>query len=111
MATKADLRRMMLAHLKVIDATETPSSEHASMADLWIDAARGMLLEDSLCWWDEDAIPAAVTIPFAYYVAGLSCAAFGKNGKGYEAGVAPARTRIAALKSSDQRDTVRGEYS
>lgn len=111
MATKADFRRMLLTHLKVINAREAPSAANASLADLWIDSARGLLMEKGLCWWDSDDIPAAVMIPFVNYVAGLCCASFGKNGKGYEAQVTPARLSIAALKSSDERPDVPVEYS
>lgn len=111
MATKAELRRMLLAHLKVISAVTTaPPAENANLADLWIDGCRGELLELGVCWWDESDIPAAVTVPLVRYIASQCCAAFGKNGKGYEEQGAPARKRLQALKSSGQRETVRADY-
>lgn len=111
MATKDDLRIMVLSHLRVIgeDVTTVPA-EQARRADLWIDGARAMLLEKGLCWWDENAIPAAVQVPLARYVAALCCSAFGKAGKGYEAQEVPARMEIAALKSSEERPVQRGQY-
>lgn len=102
---------MVLTHLTVIDSTESPDAEQASLADLWIDGARGQLLEAGLCWWDEDDIPASVLVPFARYVASLSPQSFGRGGKGYEAYELPSRRQIAALKSSDQREVVPTDYS
>ena len=110
MTTKADLRVLMLAHLRVIRAGETPAAEIASLADLYIDGGRGLLMEEGLVWWDEDDIPDAVSIPFAHYCAGLAAVSFGKGGKGYEALGAAAKTAIAALKSGEDRETVRGDY-
>lgn len=111
MKTKADLRRMMLAHLKVIGSTDTPSSEQASMADLWMDGARALLAEEGLCWWDADAVPDAVTLPFVIYTAGLCCSAFGKNGKGYDAMVPGAEKQLRKIRAKAQIDEVPGEYS
>lgn len=110
MATKADLRRMLLAHLTVIDATGSIPAEMGSLADLWIDGARAQLLEKGLCWWDENDIPAAVTIPLTQYVGAKACRAFGRLGKGYEADEAPALQQLAGLKSSEERPTATGRY-
>lgn len=110
MATKADLRRMILAHLTVIDETEEPSATQASLLNLYVDAARAELQEHGLVWWDADDIPDRVMIPFRAYVAGQCCVEFGRGGKGYEDKVADARARIAALKSSPQREEQRAEY-
>jgi hypothetical protein len=111
MATKADLRRMVLSHLAVIDATEDPDPEQASLVDLWIDGARGQLVEKGLCWWDEDAIPTAALVPLVRYVASLSPASFGRAGKGYEAYESLSLRQIAALKSDERREDVRGDYA
>ena len=110
MTTKADLRRMILSHLTVIDETESPNADQSSLLDLWIDNARAMLLEVGLCWWDDDAIPASVTIPLVMYVAGLCCGSFGRAGKVYEAGAGSGRRQIAALKSSEVREEQRAVY-
>lgn len=110
MATKADLRRMVLSHLTVIDATEDPDAEQQRLADLWIDGARAQLLELGTCWWDENDIPTSVMIPLVRYIASLSPGSFGRAGKGYEAYEAVSRRQIAALKSSESRETVKGEY-
>lgn len=111
MTTKADFRRMVLTHLKVIDATENPDAEQSALLDLSIDGARALLLEKGLCWWDADTIPGAVSLPFRDFVCAMAASSFGRDGKGYEAAGVPARKAIAGLKSSDQRETVRGEYS
>lgn len=110
MATKADLRRMVLTHLTVIDPSEDPDPEQTRIADLWIDGARAMLLESGLCWWDEDSIPTNVTIPLSRYVAALSPSSFGRAGKGFESYEAISLRQIAALKSSAQREDVQGQY-
>lgn len=110
MPTKADLRRRVLSHLTVIDATEDPDSEQAATLDPIIDDVRAMLLEKGLCWWDEDIIPQAVMLPLRNYICAHACGAFGRAGKGYEAFEPIARRQIAALKSSDQREVVKGEY-
>lgn len=111
MATKADLRRMILTHLMVIDSTDNPDAEQSKLIDLWIDGARGQLLEKGLCWWDEDVIPTSVLVPLVRYVGSLSPQSFGRGGKGYESYEKPSLMQLAALKSSEQRETVRGEYS
>lgn len=111
MASKSDLRRMVLSHLTVIDATEDPDAEQQRLADLWIDGARANLLERGLCWWDEDDIPPSVQVPLVRYIAALSPSSFGRGGKGYEAYEALSLRQIAALKSSEQRPVVRGDYS
>lgn len=108
--TKADFRALVLRHLGVIDPTEDPDAEQARAIDTWIDGARGLLLEKGLCWWDENDIPTAVTVPLTWVVAAMACGTFGRAGKGFEAGLAPGRQQIAALKSPEQRETVRGEY-
>ena len=111
MATKTEFRRMLLAHLTVIsETTVAPAPETGALADLFIDGARALLLEKGLCWWDEDDIPDAVTLPLMRYVAALACSSFGKRGKGFEEQEDPARRAIAALKSGDERPTVRAEY-
>lgn len=110
MTTKADLRVLMLAHLRVIRAGETPAAEIASLADLYIDGGRGLLMEEGLVWWDEDDIPEAVSIPLAHYCAGMAAVSFGKGGKGYEAQGGAAKIAIAGLKSGEDRETVRGDY-
>lgn len=110
MTTKADLRVLMLAHLRVIRAGETPAAEIATLADFYIDGARGFLSEEGLCWWDADEIPTAVSVPLAHYCAGLAAVSFGKGGKGYEAQGGAAKIAIAGLKSGDDRETVRAEY-
>lgn len=111
MATKATLRRLVLAHLRVIDATTTTApAELSSLVDIFIDAARATLLEKGLCWWDEDDIPDAVLIPLRAYVAAISCSDFGKAGKGYEGKERPALKEIAALKSTAEREVVRVDY-
>ena len=111
MATKADLRRLILTFMTVIDETENPSPEQASLLNIFIDSARGVLLEKGLCWWDEDDIPASVLLPLRKFVASLCCGDFGRAGKGYEEGQAAAYVSLASLKSSDQREVVQGEYS
>lgn len=111
MATKADLRRLVLTRLTVIDETENPSPEQASLLNLFVDGCRAELLQKGLCWWDDDVIPAEVALHLRNYVAAKCCGDFGKAGKGYEA-LGPAAIReIAALKSSEERETVPGDYS
>lgn len=102
---------MMLAHLGVIDPVENPEAEISSLADLWITAARGNLTELGLCWWDVDDVPAAALMPFVRYVSSLSPQSFGRGGKGFESYEEPSRRQIAALKSSEERETTVGEYS
>lgn len=102
---------MVLSHLTVIDPTENPDPEQASLADLWLDGARGYLVERGLCWWDEDDIPASVLVPLVRYCAGSCAMAFGRGGKGYEADAKIARGEIAALKSGEQREVVPTDYS
>lgn len=111
MATKTDFRRMVLSHLTVIDATEDPDAEQVALLDPIIDGARGLLLQRGLCWWDDDPIPTEVSLPFRDYVCAMAATSFGRGGKGYEAAAVPARREIAALKSSEQREVVRGEFS
>ena len=111
MATKADLRRMVLLELKVIaHVTQAPSQTQADTCDLWIDGVRSMLLEVGLCWWDEDSIPSGVMIPLSKLIASQSCGAFGKNGKDHEAKEWPARNQLAGLKSSAETETTRATY-
>jgi hypothetical protein len=110
MANQAEFRRLVLAHLTVIDETENPSPEQASLMDLFIAGSRARLAELGLCWWDSDAVPDAVTLPYMRYVASQACTSFGRGGKGYEAAEAQARADIAALKSSEQREEQRAEY-
>lgn len=111
MTTQADLRRLVLSHLTVIDPIGDIEADQASLLDLFIDSATAELREKGLCWWDADDIPAAVTLPLMRYVAALACASFGKRGKGYEADMLPARTSIAALKASEQHEEVKGHFS
>lgn len=109
--TKQQLRRMLLAHLKVLPlASTTAPNEQADMADIWIDACRAELLEKGLIWWDANDIPDAAAVPFMLYIASQSCAAFGKNGKGHEVRQTEALARLAALKSSEERPPVRAVY-
>lgn len=110
MATKAEFRRMVLSHLTVVDETENPSTEQASLLDTFIEGARGELAELGLCWWDDEEVPTAVQLPFMRYVAAQACTAFGRGGKGYEAAEDTARARIAALKSSEELEEQRAEY-
>ena len=111
MASKTDLRRMVLLELKVIaHVTQAPSQTQAQTCDLWIDAGRAMLLEAGLCWWDEDDIPQSVMIPVSKYIASQCCGAFGKDGKGHEAKEPLALVKLAELKPSAHRETTRADY-
>lgn len=110
MATKSDLRRLTLSFMTVIDDTEDPSATQARTLDIYIASVRALLNEKGLCWWDDDDIPDAVLIPMRRFVAAVSCGDFGRAGKGFEAGEGTALLALASLKSSDQRETVRGEY-
>lgn len=110
MTTKADFRRMVLSHLTVIDATENPDAEQVALLDPIIGSVRGLLLQKGLCWWDDATIPDEVTLPLRDLVCAFSATSFGRSGKGYEAAGNPARQQIASLKSSEQREVVRGEY-
>lgn len=110
MTTKADLRRIILGHLTVIDPEGDVEADQASMLDIFIDGGTAELKEKGLCWWDDDAIPAAVTLPLMRYIAALSCKAFGKGNKGYEADKDQARKDIAALKSTEERPEQQAEY-
>jgi len=109
--TKQQLRRMLLAHLKVINAAdESPPAELANLADIWIDTSRAELQERGLVWWDANDIPDAAAMPFMLWVASQAAPAFGKNGKGHEARMMEGEVRLAALKSSAERPTVRATY-
>lgn len=110
MTTQADLRRLVLCHLTVIDPSDDIEADQASLLDLYIDGARAELREKGLCWWDADDIPQAVSLPLMRYVAALSCGSFGKRGKGFEGDLNPARIAIAALKSSAATEQMRGQY-
>lgn len=110
MATKADLRRLILSHLTVIDETENPSAEQASLLDIFIAAARGELGQAGLVWWDDATIPDEVLIAFRTYIAGKCCSDFGRVGKVTAEDIANARADIAGLKSSDAREEQRAEY-
>lgn len=110
MATQADLRRLILTHLTIIDAEGDVEADQGSLLDLFINGASDELKEKGLLWWDADAIPGAVTIPLSRYVSALACKAFGKGNKGYEADKDQARKDIAALKSSEERPEQRAEY-
>lgn len=110
MATKADLRRMILGHLTVIDPSDDIEADQASLLDIFIDGETATLKERGLCWWSADAIPAEVSIPLMRAVAASACGAFGKRGKGFEGDLRPARIEIAALKSSEAREEQRAEY-
>ena len=109
--TRVEFTRMLLAHLTVIDAqTQAPAAELSSLAGLWIDGARAELSERGLCWWDEDSIPEAVSIPLTEYVAAKCCTAFGRGGKGYEQFEDRAAHRLAKLANSEERPVVRADY-
>jgi hypothetical protein len=110
MKTRADLLRMVLRLLTIIDPTENPDAEQTATADPYIDGARGLLLEKGLCWWDADAIPDAVILPLHRYVAAQACGAFGRAGKGFEAGEAAGLKELRSLKNGADRETVRTEY-
>lgn len=110
MKTKAQLRRMILASMTVIDPDENPSGEQADTLDTYVDSARASLLEQGLCWWDEDAIPDAVLVHLSRYVRAQCCAEFGRAGKGYEAYEDLAIRRLSALKPPAQREDVPADY-
>lgn len=110
MATKAALRQRILWNFGVIDETEDPSDAQADLLDTFIDSERSTLLEEGLCWWDDDDIPASVLGPLARIVGGECCDTFGKAGKGHEAKAIVARKKLAALKSSEEREPTRAEY-
>lgn len=111
MKTKAELRKLVLSSMTVIDPEDNPSNEQAKALDTYVDAARAALLELGLCWWDEDAIPEAVFVHLSRYVRAQCCAEFGRGGKGYESFEDLAIRRISALKSTGRREDVRGDYS
>jgi hypothetical protein len=107
---KSDFRKLVLKHLTVIDGTEDPSAEDAADADLFIDGVRANLLERGVCWWSEDDIPTAVSMPLMLVVAGRACRSFGKAGRGHEAEGAEAMKELNALRSTEERPTVQVEY-
>ena len=112
MATVADLRLRVLRRLGVLDHVRAPAAEEVEACDACISDVRAELLERGLCWWDAEDIPASVLPALTVYVAALAAGPFGKMGKGYDGERVEnkARQRIAALKSTTARETVRGLY-
>ena len=48
MTTQADLRRLVLCHLTVIDPSDDIEADQASLLDLYIDGARAELREKEI---------------------------------------------------------------
>jgi hypothetical protein len=107
---KADFRKLVLTHLTVIDGTEDPSADDAATMDLFIDGVRAELLENGVCWWGEDAIPTAVSVPLMLVVAAQAACSFGKAGRGHEAQEDGGRKRLNRLRSTEERPTTQVEY-
>lgn len=107
-ATAAQLARRVGLRLRVIDEGEELSSTQLADITQAIGDLRAELLERGLCWWDAGTIPDACVAPLADWVAYEVADAFGKIGN--EVKRQRAETRIAALRSSEQRPPVKAEY-
>lgn len=103
--TRVEAIKQALENLTVIDAISNPSAEDAATVGKRLDQVRAELSEIGLVWWTADAIPDAVAGAFCDLVAEASQTAFGKS---YSA--PSARSRIAAVKSSEKREAQRAEY-
>lgn len=103
--TRADAIKQALENLRVIDSVSEPSAEDAVTVGKRLDQVRAELSEGGLVWWTSDDIPASIALPFCELVAEAARDTFGKS---YTA--SGARSRIAAVKSSEQREPQRAEY-
>jgi hypothetical protein len=103
--TRAEAIKQALENLRVIDAISNPSAEDTVTVGKRLDQVRAELSEIGLVWWTFDAIPDAVAGAFCELVAEASQSTFGKT---YSA--PGARSRIAAVKSSAQREPQRADY-
>lgn len=108
MATRAELITYTLRHMGVLDPIEEPSAEDEEAVGVWADAVRAELLELGSCWWDEDAIPAAVLGPLIILVGSRACFTFGKPQFGND--WADGMRRINSLASSEERPVTQAVY-
>lgn len=103
--TRTEMIRQVLENLGVIDAIQSPSAEDAVAAGRRLDQETARLREIGLMWWTVDAIPDAVSQALSDLVAERCGPTFGKP---YQA--IRGEGRIAAVKSSAQREAQRAEY-
>jgi hypothetical protein len=103
--TRTEMIRQVLENLQIVDAINPPSAEDAEAAGRRLDQETATLREQGLMWWTADAIPDSVAQALSELVAERAAPTFGKQYASVRA-----LARIAAVKSSAQREAQRGEY-
>lgn len=98
--TKVQLRHRVAKHLRIYAKDVELDPATAADIDDSIDDARAELMEKTLCWWGENAIPQSVAFPLTLIVSAQACTKVGKMGQGYEAGDVDGRSRLAQIKGS-----------
>ena len=98
--TKVQLRERVAKHLRIFAKDVPLDAADAASIDDSIDDARAELMEKTLCWWGEDAIPQSVVFALTLIVSAQACAKVGKMGQGYESGDTDGRSRLAQIKGS-----------
>lgn len=108
--TNEEMRDEVAEFLRFSGADQALSDYRADQIDRGVQSARAELIELGLCWWPDDAIPAACAFPFKLIVAAQLCLPLGKAGQGYEQGDEGGRARLAKLKPSTNIGPLRVDY-
>ena len=77
--TNTDLYQLVAEELAIIGAGESLSADMSDMISRRAEKVRAWLIEESLVYWIDDAIPDAAALPYAQVVAGQCAEAFGRG--------------------------------
>jgi hypothetical protein len=108
--TKVELRTRIAKHLRIYAKDVELDAADAASIDDSIDDCRAELMEKTLCWWGEDAIPQSVVFPLTLIVSAQACAKVGKMGQGYEGGDQDGRIRLAQIKGSTDSSIATADF-
>lgn len=77
--SNTDLYQLVGEELGIIQAGETLSADVSDLISRRAARVRAWLIEEGLCFWVDDEIPDAASLPYAQVVAGQCAEAFGRG--------------------------------
>ena len=77
--TNVELYQLVAEELGIIGAGESLSADISDMISRRASKVRNWLIEESLVYWIDDAIPDAAALPYAQVIAGQCAEAFGRG--------------------------------
>jgi len=111
--TNLEIYQLVAEELAIIGAGETLSADNSDMISRRASPVRAWLIEESLVYWLDDAIPDAAALPYAQVIADQCAEIFGRgptSDNPYAKGEAGFRLLERHVSQRSSKEPTKSEY-